>query len=80
MSSGNNHTRRAVLGGLGGVAASLGGFKAFEFYSEPSEFVAGFRCASYSDDIVARIMEGVRAFPLFLHKLKGASVVLTFVF
>jgi uncharacterized protein (DUF362 family) len=76
MSSGNNPTRRAVLGGLGGVAATLGGFKAFEFYREPAEFVAGFRCPSYEDDIVARVMEGVRAFPLFLYKLKGASVLL----
>ncbi len=68
--------RRLILGATGALAAATGGFQAWTVLRQPRARVLQMRCDRYDDDLVARVREGIRAFPATVAAIKGARIVL----
>ncbi len=70
-------TRRRLLLGFSALMAAggVGGLLRREL-RQPEATVFGLRCASYVEDMVGRVREGIAAFPAFQAKISGARVVL----
>ncbi len=79
MSSGeppSRFSRRDLL--VGGAAIGLGGigFAGWKVMRQPAARVLAMRVASYDDELVRRVREGIRAFPEVAAKARGGRVVL----
>lgn len=68
--------RKVLLGGTAALAAATLGANAWTVLRQPSARVLAMRCASYEDDLVRRVREGLAAFPAVQARAKGAHVVL----
>jgi uncharacterized protein (DUF362 family) len=70
-------TRRRLMLGLSAAAAAAGvGAIVGRELRQPEATVFGLRCATYEEDLVGRIREGIAAFPSFKAKIPGSRVVL----
>jgi len=69
-------SRRALLGGAAAVAGLAVGAQAWQTLRQGRAQVLQMRCPRYDDDLVARVREGITAFPAVLARVKGAHVVL----
>lgn len=68
--------RRLLLGGSAALAAAAIGGNEWLVQRQPTSRVLKMRCASYEDDLVRRVREGIAAFPALHARVKGARVVL----
>lgn len=67
--------RRALIGGLGVAAAGLVGINAWEVLKQPQRRVGVYR-AAYDGKLVDVLLRGIREWPTFAERVRGARVVL----
>lgn len=69
-------TRRHVLAGAGGLAATAVGAAAWRIQQQPPATVYSVRQRTYEDDLTGAILDGLRAFPRLTSTARNARVVL----
>ncbi len=69
-------SRRALLAGAAGLAATSVGVASWQQLRQPKARVLQARCDSYDANLVGILLEGMAAFPAMLAKARGGHVVL----
>jgi uncharacterized protein (DUF362 family) len=69
-------TRRGLLVGSAALAVGASGTLAWHHLRQPATRVLAMRAPAYDDTLVARVREGIEAFPRLLARVPGANVLL----